>query len=128
MLLKWFRFVVLLPFLWMAACSSIPTLLNDIKPGMDKDQVLDRVGNPKRTFRDRGYDNWTYIYHNNNQWWRRDVVFENGKVIKVTRPTLNSKQSWVSGLENAVTMEEYEHRAREHQKDSNQFKSIDGGG
>jgi hypothetical protein len=99
--------------------------LENIHPGMDKDQVLDRAGNPKRTFRSNSQDHWIYVYFHDNEEWARQIDFAGGKVHKVGLPL--AKHSLEKALEEADSMEEYEATARAHQKKSSGFKDIDGG-
>ena len=107
----------------LGCATSIPEGLNQVRTGMDKDEVLRKIGNPKRTFRLEGRDHWTYIYFSNNDEWRRDVIFENGKVVKVTRPV--NKANWMKEIEGASTFEEYEQLARAHQLRSSRFKTLE---
>jgi outer membrane protein assembly factor BamE (lipoprotein component of BamABCDE complex) len=112
-------------FLLLTGCAgSLPRALDGVKVGMDKDQVLETAGDPKRTYREAMQDHWIYVYFEHDREWRRDVVFEEGKVAKITRPL--GKEEWVKDLEKTKSMEEYEQKAREHQKKSEKFKSIDG--
>ena len=116
-----------IPFLALAlagCASSVPRALDDLRPGMDKDKVLNSAGNPKRTYRESAHDHWIYTYFANDKEWRREVVFEDGKVVKVTHPL--AKEDWVKDLERSNSMEEYEHKARTLQQRANNFKSIDG--
>lgn len=111
--------------LWsITACSSLPENLQQVRAGMDKDQVLQIAGNPKFTFRENSQDHWAYLYFSNNQEWRRDIVFENGKVIRVTKPV--TKEKWQKALDGASTMEEFEQIARERQVLSEKFVDLDG--
>ena len=108
----------------VAGCTSMSESFKQIHAGMDKGEVLQILDNPKFTFREDSQDHWAYFYHSNGQEWRRDVIFENGKVIRVTRPT--AKEKWQKDIESSSSIEEYEHIAREHQKRSSNFKSIGG--
>ena len=104
--------------LFLGGCATpVPCALDRIKPGMDKDNVLEEAGNPTRTFREKNLDNWIYVYFQHDQQWLRDVIFSDGKVLSVTHPTA-TKEAWVKELERAETMEEYERKAREHQKNN----------
>lgn len=123
----WTRLWVICATIALAGCTTFSQTMDRIKPGMDKDEVLSRLGNPKRTFRENGLDNWIYMYFQDDLEYRRDVVFENGKVIRVTRGTLARKSSFHLELENSNTPEEYEAAVRAQQKRSNGFKYIDGG-
>jgi outer membrane protein assembly factor BamE (lipoprotein component of BamABCDE complex) len=100
----------------LAGCASAPPLpeaLDSIAVGMDKDKVLESVGNPQRTYREESQDHWIYIYYSKDKEWRRDIVFAAGKVVRVTRP--QAKEEWVKELENTTSMEEYENKVRARQ-------------
>lgn len=116
---------ICIPFLLLAGCATnVPRALDAVRPGMDKDKVLESAGNPKRTFREASQDHWIYTYFQNDREWRRDITFEDGKVLRITRPL--AKEDWVKELEKSNSMEEFEHKTHEHQKKAGQFKSIDG--
>ena len=111
--------------LLLAGCATnLPRALEEIRPGMDKDRVLEIAGNPKQSFRENGQDRWLYQYFNNDKEWKRELIFDDGKVVRVTRPL--GKEEWVKELERSGSMEEYEQKARAHQKKASNFKSIDG--
>lgn len=112
-------------FLHLNSCATTsPRGLEAVREGMDKDTVLETAGNPKRTFREASQDHWIYIYFSHGRQWSRGVIFADGRVVKITAPL--GKEEWVNELEQADSMEEYEHRARERQKKADNFKSIDG--
>ena len=118
--------LTLLSILFIAGCASQPHAdLERIRPGMDKDLVLHEIGNPKRTFRANGQDHWIYVYFENGHEMSQQIDFADGKVIKVGRAV--SKQSLEKALESAQSMEEFEAKAREHQRKSSKFKDVDGG-
>lgn len=100
--------------LLLNACSSAPKhLVEDVKEGMDKDQVLDTAGNPARTFRTNGQDHWIYVFYQGSQEMARDVVFEENRVVSIGRPV--GKENWTKTLESI-------------KKDKGDgFKTIDGG-
>lgn len=119
------RLMIITFMLSLISCAStVPKALDRLQVGMDKDDVLRLAGNPKRTFRSQGQDHWIYTYYIDDQEWRRDVVFESQRVIRVTRATPTAKEK--RGLEDAETMEEFESKARSRQKASD-FQYIDGG-
>ena len=119
------KYAVLLASLVLLSCASNPPHdLEQVHMGMDKDKVLEVAGNPKFTFRDNMQDHWVYTYFSKNQEWRREVVFDEGVVTRLTQPL--GKNDWVKDLEKSANMEEYEKKARDHQKKAGQFKSADG--
>lgn len=113
-------------FLLLAGCatSTLGPALDSVSPGMDKDKVLEIAGNPARTFRESMHDHWIYTYFQKDHKYLRDVIFEDGKVVKITQPT--AKEKWDKELERTSSMEEYEQKAREQQKRAGNFKSLDG--
>lgn len=110
----------------LAGCATNPSrAIENVKVGMDKDRVLDLMGSPPRTYRQGMQDHWIYKYSHEDHEWSRDVVFEDGHVVKITEPL--AKADWVKELEGADSMEEFEQKAKAHeQKANNNFKPIDG--
>ena len=60
--------------------------INRVKVGMDKQEVLDIMGNPRRTERIHGMDRWTYVFFAANKWQSREVRFMDGEVNHVGEP------------------------------------------
>lgn len=118
----WKRFWLVGGLGFMLGCTSLPKSLNQVRAGMDKGQVLNLVGNPKFTFRENSQDHWAYFFNSNGQELRRDIVFENGRVIRVTKPT--AKEQWQKNLEGAGSMEEFESIVRQHQRTKEKFQDI----
>lgn len=87
----------------LSACSSVPVQhsLDRVQPGMDKSAVLDSAGNPKRTFREHGEDHWIYIYFEGGKELSREVIFEAGKVERITKP--KAKANWDKEIEGATS-------------------------
>lgn len=73
-------------------------VVDGIREGMDKDQVLRDAGNPRRTYRTSGQDHWIYTFFRGEQEFSRTVSFEDGKVVKIGRPV--AKQNWDKEMEN----------------------------
>ncbi|MGE0528532.1 MAG: hypothetical protein AB7G93_12395 [Bdellovibrionales bacterium] len=124
MISRWYAVTAALVLVGCASTSH--RTFESLRPGMDKDEVLDAVGDPKRTFREKGQDHWIYIYFVDDTEFRRDVVFAEGRVIRVNRPS--RKSTWLHALEGAESMEEFESRARQHQNKNEDFRTIDGSG
>lgn len=122
----WKKLWVLFMVLAAVGCATFSQTMDQIKVGMDKDEVLSKLGSPKRTFRENSLDYWTYLFYQDNKEWRRDVVFENSKVIRVTRATLANKSAFQLQLENSKSPEEFEAAVRAQQKKNSNFKFIDG--
>jgi hypothetical protein len=108
------RALLFVPLVALIACSSVPLQqsLDRVQSGMDKSAVLDSAGNPKRTYRERGEDHWIYVYFEGDRELSREVVFEGGKVARVTKP--RAKANWDKEIEGARSA------------DDSGFKSVDG--
>lgn len=93
------RHLLWVGFLLLSACASVSVedSLEKLKVGMDKDEVLRSAGNPKRTFREKGQDNWIYVYFRGDTEMNRIVRFEDGKVARVDRPF--KKTNWDKDIE-----------------------------
>ncbi len=98
----------------LAACSSVPLQhsLDRVQTGMDKAAVLDSAGNPKRTYREHGQDHWIYVHFENDREMSREVIFEGGKVQRLTKP--RAKANWDKEIEGAL-----------RSSDDAGFKSVD---
>lgn len=105
-----------LSFAFLTACASmsVEKSLESVSAGMDKAQVLEKAGNPKRTFRENSQDHWIYIFFRGGEEMSRMVVFDEGRVVRVTKA--RGKTNWDKEVE----------AARKTSNDG--FKSIDGGG
>jgi hypothetical protein len=116
--------VRILPLLLMlTGCASGPGRWDEIRLGMDKAQILELAGNPKRTFRDSGTDVWEYEFIDEGRQIQRQIVFSSGKVSRMTAPRPRGL-----GPASADSMEQFERRGRSEQRQRQRgFKSIDGG-
>jgi hypothetical protein len=94
------RIAVLFTFLASLGCASTSPKrsLDNLSEGVDKHDVLERAGNPKRTFRSNGQDHWIYVYYENSQEVLRQLSFEDGKLVKIGPP--RRKLNWNKELEN----------------------------
>jgi outer membrane protein assembly factor BamE (lipoprotein component of BamABCDE complex) len=55
-----------------------------VATGMDKTQVIDAAGTPKRTQRINDGDVWTYVYYIGDRHFERDIRFESGHVVTIS--------------------------------------------
>lgn len=68
----------------LTACQT--SALKDfekIKPGMEKQDVLEVMGNPSRTQRFHGKDRWTYIFYDSRIRFEKEVQFFEGNAVYV---------------------------------------------
>lgn len=75
--------VVLVGLLTTACQTSMLNQFSEVKPGMEKDDVLDLMGTPTRTQRFHGKDRWTYIFYDKRIRFEKEVQFFDGNAIYV---------------------------------------------
>ena len=106
--------VILIGFIFnLSGCATpLPRALDKVEMGMAKDEVLEIAGNPRRTRRWKGKDEWTYVYYVDNQEKHTEIHFDQGKVVfKGDRDkAVNLKEQ----VEKSRTLEEYEYRAKKY--------------
>jgi hypothetical protein len=105
----------------LVGCGSLSVNegLDRVKPGMDKDEVLGLVDNPKHSFHKDGRDHWIFDYYQDDHEMLRDVTFENGRVVEVGPAHLRGAGSAgadVAPTEDDEDMEKFESKVRESQK------------
>lgn len=75
---------VMLIALLMSACqTNMVKQFDQVKPGMEKDDVLQLMGSPNRTQRFHGKDRWTYILYENYMRFEKEVHFFEGNAVYV---------------------------------------------
>ena len=76
----------------LTACSIAPAYkFPDVKHGMEKGEVLEKLGSPSRTDRQDSNDIWIYKFYNEDHVpTEKVVIFQNGTVSYVGLP-LNSE-------------------------------------
>ncbi len=120
------RIDVPLLLLLLSACASKPPLnpAHRAQVGMDKDQVLQSLGNPKYTYRGSGQDHWVYVTYRGTEEVQEYVTFEDGRVVRIHRPT--PKHILTQELESAGSLESHRKPLKENASAAG-FKTIDGG-
>jgi outer membrane protein assembly factor BamE len=88
--------LAILAYLFCLGCSSTPTVqFSEIKMGMDKDQVLQAVGNPYRTEKGAVKEKWGYRYYegkNKEKEILKFIEFINGRVANFGDDELEMKR------------------------------------
>lgn len=80
-------FTVLVGSLGLTACqTNMYKEYQKIHPGMEKDDVLEVMGNPQRTQRFHGKDRWTYVFYDNKLRHEKEVQFFEGNAVYVGDP------------------------------------------
>ena len=66
--------------------TNMKKAFDEIKPGMDKDQVLEIIGGPRAVTRFHGKDRWFISFYNNGTRFEREIHFLNGHADYVGEP------------------------------------------
>lgn len=70
--------------LFTSACqTSMLKQFESIKPGMEKDDVLDLMGSPNQTQRVSGKDRWYYTFYDKRMRFQKEVQFADGAAIYI---------------------------------------------
>jgi outer membrane protein assembly factor BamE len=56
---------------------------NELKPGMEKDDVLNRMGSPNQTQRFHGKDRWRYVFYDGDMRFEKEVQFFEGNATYI---------------------------------------------
>ncbi len=107
----------------MGCATPVHQRILQVSEGMDKTQVLDVAGNPKRTQRREGGDLWTYVYYVADQQFERDVRFEGGHVVNISMPREVPKAD-----QGQKITRDYENLVKDSEKkSSSNYKEVSGG-
>ncbi len=108
----------------LTACVSTPFQLSEkIKPGQEKADVLETLGNPNRTRRVKMQDQWEYVFYKKDEMRIFIVYLEDSKVTKTAWLAPEEKNPF----DDAKSLEEFEQKAREKQlKKKSNFKPLGG--
>lgn len=68
----------------LTACqTSMLRQFSQIKPGMEKDDVLDLMGSPTQAVRFHGKDRWMYVFYDDRIRFEKEVHFFEGNAVYV---------------------------------------------
>jgi len=59
---------------------------SSLKPGMDKDQVLEAIGGPRAVTRFHGKDRWFIVYYHDQNRFEKEIHFQDGKAVYIGDP------------------------------------------
>ena len=105
--------VLALAMTFLGGCATpLYERLEDVTVGMDKTQVLDRAGTPKRIHRQKDSDIWTYTYYVGDRHFERDVSFESGHVVKISE----SREVHQDPAQEDLVVKDYEKLVNEKSK------------
>lgn len=75
--------VVLIALMTTACQTSMVKQFSEVKPGMEKDDVLHLMGSPNRTQRFHGKDRWTYIFYDDRIRFEKEIQFFEGNAVYI---------------------------------------------
>lgn len=85
--MRMLRSLALILFVFLSACqTNMKTAFEDVKLGMDKDQVLTAIGGPRAVTRFHGKDRWFIAYYHEGIRYEKEVHFTNGYATYVGEP------------------------------------------
>jgi outer membrane protein assembly factor BamE len=68
--------------IFLISCqTNMARQFEKITPGIDKDAVLDRLGNPRNITRMGGEDRWYYLYYQDEVRQQKEIHFRDGLVV-----------------------------------------------
>ncbi|MNJ93419.1 Outer membrane protein assembly factor BamE [compost metagenome] len=83
-MLRYLTIPLLLMSLLLSACqTSMVKQFDRLKPGMEKDDVLDLMGSPDQTQRFHGKDRWYYVFYDKRTRFEKEVHFFKGNAIYI---------------------------------------------
>lgn len=113
---------LILSSLFMTACqTSMLKQFSEIKPGMEKDDVLSLMGSPNQTQRFHGKDRWSYVFYDNRIRFEKEVHFFEGKSVYIgdiwqPEPEKSAVAVDAANEANNQALEEQAVRAREQHR------------
>src|SRR4051812_43831188 len=128
--------ILLFTISMLSACQGTPIKhFEELKPGMEKTEVIEKMGSPWTTTRLHGKDRWIYVLYDDDTRYEKEVHFLNGKVVYVgdTWKPVEEKQADVVDKkkeEDEKKFQEETQKAREENKNAytNYEKDIKGEG
>jgi hypothetical protein len=89
----------------LTACSTpFSRQFEKIADDWDKSQVVETLGSPTLARRWQGQDHWIYVFYEDQQRWVREVHFEDGEIVALSRTSLSYRR-W-RALERSESLED----------------------
>ncbi|WP_291516515.1 outer membrane protein assembly factor BamE [Bdellovibrio sp. ArHS] len=120
--------VVLLGLLTTACQTSMLKQFGEVRPGMEKDDVLDLMGSPSRTQRFQGKDRWTYVFYDDRIRFEKEVQFFNGNAIYVgdiAQPEATKTASAIDAINDQKNKEIDEQIAKEVEQHRREYSDYE---
>ncbi len=97
--------------------------ISRLKLGMEKDQVLELVGNPNHTNYSKGLRTWVYVYYQNNNKLGKKLIFKKEHLIKISEHSF--KPSLKDQLNESESFKDYENKVKKRRSKAKEgFKDV----
>lgn len=120
------------PLLFIGCATNMKDQFDQVKVGMEKNDVLGLMDSPQRTQRWKGMDRWTYIFYDKDMRIEKEVHFAEGKaayVGEVYKPAVSAEQQdAINEASNAEIEAKYQALREENKKNFGNMNGPEGGG
>lgn len=98
--------------LLLAGCqTSMIKQFDQLKPGMEKDDVLSLMGSPNQTQRFHGKDRWRYVFYDQRIRFEKEVHFFEGNAVYIGN-------TWEPPVEQSAVVADQKNEARNKEIDA----------
>jgi outer membrane protein assembly factor BamE (lipoprotein component of BamABCDE complex) len=118
---RFFKYSFLL--LAIGCATSLKDSLASIESGMDKSEVIDKVGSPNRSYRKDEQDIWLYRVHEEDESHLHEITFKDGHVV-YTGPERDLSPKKGASLRSTEEAQEELRRKLQPNKKPKEFKDI----
>lgn len=112
-LFQWLCVAMLLLYIISCQTSPVKTFDEDVKIGMDKNQILHIMGTPNTSGRFHGKDRWIYVVYDNDVRYRKEVHFDDGHAVYVGNEYVPPAGKQASAVDHTQSAEEQVIQAEE---------------
>ncbi len=115
--------------LFLTGCqTNMKKAFDEIKPGMDKDQVLDIIGGPRAVTRFHGKDRWFIMFFHKGVRYDREIHFKEGLADYVGEPyepPLEKQAAYVDKKNEEMNQQIYEELMKERAQTGNAAREYE---
>jgi outer membrane protein assembly factor BamE len=120
--------------LFLTACqTNMLKEYQSLHPGMEKDDVLEKMGSPQRSQRFHGKDRWTYVFYENKIRYEKEVQFFEGNAVYVGDPwqpevsaaQVDAKNETANKAIEEDTVKKYQDNPKAYSNYENEVRGLD---
>lgn len=108
----------------LGCTTSLKESLDKIESGMDKSEVIDRVGSPNRSYRKNEQDVWLYRVHDDDTSNLHEITFVDGRVTYTGAERDPTEKPNNVGMKTKEQADEELRRKLKPKKKIKEFKEI----